>query len=99
MDLQREEDELIEKLKNVMDYLEDQPAAQGITKQIIGKGFNSLSENQTLVFERYIHPVINQYHSNCEQCGILVFIEDPLIEQIETVDDEIIYICEGCYPH
>lgn len=62
--------EFEEKMEHIAQYVLNQElvsgAAEGISKQVVDKGWSSLSKRQKEVFENYVTPLAEE---KCECCG------------------------------
>lgn len=66
IEIQQESDEA-EVLELLIESDDLDGPAKGITKRVLAEGYESLSERQIYVFDRYVRPY---FHLECDRCGI-----------------------------
>lgn len=86
-----EQRELAALLKALLeaDVIEDGPA-QGIARQVIDKGEDSLSEKQRFVFQKHVKEPLCQ--PECERCGARI----PVAEAWDLEQGDTASACSSC---
>ncbi|CDZ77212.1 hypothetical protein BN59_01494 [Legionella massiliensis] len=84
------EEQLIAQLKLIVF---DDERAEGIKRQLISKGFQSLSHKQKYIYKTKIIPSINDRFKQCIQCLHDIDTEIEAISEFEWLG----YVCECCY--